>query len=73
MSLSVRKKLPEIPQTASASVVTHWSKVMALDAAKTLIELGFDSDRAVKLPDTQGEVIVTSTTTGKAHTEGKVV
>ena len=46
---------------------------MALEVPNTLIELGFDRDRAVKLPDTQGEVIVTSTTTGKEHTEGKVV
>ena len=46
---------------------------MALEAPKTLIALGFDSERAVKLPDEQGEVIVTYTTTGKEHTEGKVV
>ena len=46
---------------------------MADEAVKTLIALGFDSDKAVKLDDEHGEVIVTYTYIGKEHTEGKVV
>jgi hypothetical protein len=46
---------------------------MALEAANTLIALGFDTDRAVKLADKHGEVIVTYTYTGEEHTEEKVV
>ena len=66
-------KLPETPQTLSVSLETHYSKVIAAEVPNTLIALGFDSEIAVKLADTQGAVIVTYTYTGKEQTEGNVV